>query len=77
MTMTYYANGYGLRERPPECEPLEEHSGKTIIHCPCCDGRAEHAHGAGMDADCVTCEPCEGWGYFHVSVPNPSRRVKQ
>ena len=61
--MTSYPNGYGLRERPPECE-----SRPTRVDCPCCDGLGEHSFGAGMDADGVDCQVCEGAGELALSV---------
>lgn len=66
MTMTEYPSGYGRRDQPPECVPMDGR-----LDCPCCDGHAEHAYGAGMDADATTCVTCEGWGYFEVTIPLP------
>ena len=64
MTMTRYPNGYGLRESPPECmESVDQ------VDCPCCQGDGENGFGAGMEADAVTCQVCQGWGYFVVSIP--------
>ena len=44
--LTRYANGYGLRERPPECAaPPRE------VNCTCCGGSGEHLFVDGMEAD--------------------------
>ena len=52
---TRYANGCGLRERPPKCvEPPVE------VDCLCCGGSGEHLFGEGMDAD----------GYRATAQPN-------
>ena len=53
--MTSYPNGYGRRERAPECvEPSRE------VDCPCCGGSGEHLFGEGMHADGASCIVCEG-----------------
>ena len=43
---TRYANGYGLRVRPPQCGELPRE-----VDCACCGGSGEHLFGEGMDAD--------------------------
>ena len=58
---TRYANGYGLRARPPECvEPPHE------VDCSCCGGSGEHLFGEGMDAGGASCIVCEGEGRFFL-----------
>ena len=69
MTATVYPNGYGKRERPPECSPLP-----LVIECPCCQGRQEHGYGHGMDADALTCSTCNGYGYLTITTSKPGPR---
>ena len=66
MTMTRYANGYGLKENPPQCSPSP-----TTMECTCCHGAQEHPYGAGMDADAVPCIACNGYGYLETCAPKP------
>ena len=69
MTMTSYPNGYGRRDRPPECrEDLH------TVDCPCCEGAGEHEFGAGMDRDTVTCRVCRGEGVMELVPLEPAGR---
>ena len=68
MTATHYSNGYGIREKPPEC--IEE---PHLIDCPCCQGAGEHEFGHGMDADGVVCSLCRGEGQVSLRhKPDPT-----
>ena len=67
--LTRCANGYGLRECPPECgEPPRE------VDCACCGGSGEHLFGEGMDAGGASCIVCEGEGRFLLLKPERAGR---
>ena len=69
MTMTSYPNGYGRRDRRPECrEDLH------TVDCPCCEGASEHEFGAGMDRDAAACRVCRGQGIVELVPLAPAER---
>ena len=72
MTTTNYPNGHGLREKPPQCQQTP-----ATVECPCCKAQQEHPFGAGMDADAVTCQVCNGYGYLIVSIPHAAGQPDQ
>ncbi len=65
--MTSYPNGYGRRDRPPECR-----EGLHTVDCPCCEGASEHEFGAGMDRDAAACRVCRGQGIVGLVPLEPA-----
>ena len=70
MTMIEYPSGYGRRDPVPICDPID-----GTVECPCCKGDGAHSYGAGMDLDGVDCSPCQGWGYFAMTIPIKGMRL--